>query len=79
MALSGTLNSNAYDDRYIQFSWSATQNIENNTSTISWTLKGAGGSKDIWYKAGGFKVVIDGATVYSTDSNNRIQLYMGPL
>lgn len=77
MALSGTLNSSAYDDRYIQFSWSATQNIENNASTISWTLKGAGGSNDIWYKAGGFKVVIDGATVYSTDSNNRIQLYNG--
>lgn len=77
MALSGTLNSNAYDDRYIQFSWSATQNIENNTSTISWTLKGAGGSKDIWYKSGGFKVVIDGATVYSTDTSNRIQLYNG--
>lgn len=77
MALSGTLNSSAYDDRYIQFSWSATQNIENNASTISWTLKGAGGSKDIWYKAGGFKVVIDGATVYTTDTNNRIQLYNG--
>ena len=77
MALSGTLNSNAYDDRYIQFSWNATQNIENNTSTISWTLKGAGGSKDIWYKAGGFKVVIDGATVYSTSTDNRIQLYNG--
>ena len=77
MALSGTLNSSAYDERYIQFSWSATQNIENNTSTISWTLAGAGGSKDIWYKAGGFKIVIDGATVYSTDTSNRIQLYNG--
>lgn len=75
MALSGTVNSNAYEVRYLQLTWSATQSIENNTSTISWTLKGAGSSSGTWYMAGGFKVVIDGSTVYSTSTDNRIKLY----
>lgn len=75
MALSGTVNSNAYEVRYLQLTWSATQSIENNTSTISWTLKGAGSSSGTWYMAGGFEVVIDGSTVFSTSTDNRIKLY----
>ena len=77
MALSGTLNSSNYDGRYIQFKWTATQNVANNTTTISWTLKGAGQGSVNFYKAGAFKVVIDGATVYSTSADNRITLYNG--
>lgn len=75
MALSGSLNSNAYDGRYIQLTWTATQNATNNTSTISWTLKGAGKASVGFYKAGAFKVTIDGAQVYS--SATRIELYEG--
>lgn len=77
MALSGTLNSSGYNGRYIQFTWTATQDVTNNKSTIKWTLKGAGNADVSWYKAGNFKVVIDGSTVYSTAENSRISLYNG--
>lgn len=75
MALSGSVNTNAYEVRFLQLTWSAKQNIENNTSTISWTLKGAGSDSGTWYMAGGFKVVIDDSTVYSTSTDSRIKLY----
>lgn len=75
MALSGSVNTNAYEVRFLQLTWSAKQNIESNTSTISWTLKGAGSNSSYWYMAGGFKVVIDGSTVYSTSTDSRIKLY----
>jgi hypothetical protein len=76
MALSGSFNTTAYSGRYLVFSWTATQSIADNTSTISWTLKGAGGSSG-YYKAGNFKVIIAGETVYS--SSARIELYNGTL
>lgn len=72
--LSGSFNTTAYSNRYLTLSWTATQNIANNTSTISWTLKGAGSASG-YYKAGNFKVVIAGETVYS--SSTRINLYSG--
>lgn len=76
MASSGSFNTSAYDGRYLQFSWKETnQNVANNTTTISWTLKGAGTGGVAWYNAGNFKVVIAGETVFS--SANRIQLYNG--
>lgn len=77
MALSGTVNSSSYEGRYIQLTWSATQSVANNTSTISWKLKGAGTGQAGWYMAGGFKVVINGDTVYSKSTDYRIQLYNG--
>lgn len=77
MATSGTLNSGNYQGRYVQFKWTATQDVTNNKSTISWTLKGAGTGQSSWYKAGAFKVVIDGSTVYSTSESDRITLYDG--
>lgn len=77
MATSGTLNSGNYHGRYVQFKWTATQSVTDNTSTISWTLKGAGTGEASWYKAGAFKVVIDGSTVYSTGESDRITLYDG--
>lgn len=77
MALSGTLNSSDYKGRYLQLTWSATQDVTNNKSTISWTLKSVGKSEWSMYKAGNFKVVIDGATVYSTESSNRITIEDG--
>lgn len=79
MALSGSVNTSAYGYRYLTVSWTATQNIANNTSTISWTLKAAknGGSDDRYYQAGGFKVVIDGTTVYSKSTDYRVTTYNG--
>lgn len=76
MATSGSFNTTGYDGRYLTFTWALeSQSIENNTSTISWTLKGAGNGSVSWYNAGNFKVVINGVTVYS--SSTRIKLYNG--
>ena len=76
MAISGSFNTNDYDGRYLNFSWSlASQNTETNSSVISWSLKGAGNGSVSWYNAGNFKVVINGTTVYS--SSTRIKLYNG--
>lgn len=78
MASSGSFNTNAYEVRYLKFSWSVkSQSTVNNTTTISWSLAGAGGSENYQYQAGNFKVAIDGNTVYSTAQNNRIKLYNG--
>lgn len=76
MANSGSFNTTGYQGRYLTFSWTlVSQSYENNTSTISWTLKGAGNAQSSWYNAGNFKVVINGATAYS--SSTRIKLYNG--
>lgn len=76
MATSGSFNTTGYQGRYLTFSWSlSSQSIENNSSVISWTLKGAGKASSSWYNAGNFKVVVNGTTVYS--SSTRIKLYEG--
>jgi len=80
MASSGSFNTNAYGSgdyyRYLRFEWSVqSQSIANNTTTIAWTLKGAGGSTNSWVQSGNFQVVIDGQVVYS--SATRINLYNG--
>ncbi len=78
MPSSGSFNTTGYDGRYLTFAWSVkSQSIANNTTTISWTLKGAGNAGSSWYRSGNFKVVINGSTVYS--SSTRIQLYNGTL
>ena len=76
MASSGSFNTSGYSGRYLVFSWSTTnRDITNNRTTISWTLKGAGGSTTSWYQAGNFRVTIDGQQVYY--SSTRIKLYNG--
>ena len=80
MATSGSVSSNGYEGRYITFTWNlTTQNIKANTSLISWRLEGDGSAQSSRYKAGNFKVVIDGTTVYSTSQDERIWLYDGTL
>ena len=80
MASSGSFNTSAYDGRYLKFSWSVqSQSIVNNTTKIAWRLEGAGTSSVGYYRAGNFKVVIDGNTVYSTGQSDRINLYNGTL
>lgn len=76
MSNSGSFNTSGYQGRYLTFAWTlSSQSIENNTSVIAWTLKGAGNASSSWYNAGNFKVVINGTTVYS--SSTRIKLYEG--
>lgn len=77
MALSGTVNSSSYEGRYVQLTWSASQSVANNTSTISWSLKGAGNASSGWYMSGGFYVSIDGNVVCNWSTDSRIQLYNG--
>lgn len=64
MALSGSVKTNSYSGRYYQVDWTATQSVANNTSTISWTLKCAGGT-DAWYAERTVELVINGSTAYS--------------
>ena len=76
MALSGSFTTSAYSNRSLTFSWSATQSISGNYSTISWSLKGSG-SQSQYFKAAPFTVVIDGEQVYYSET--RIQLSNGTL
>lgn len=74
MALSGSIKTNSYSGRYYTLSWTATQSISSNTSTIIWTIKTAGG-KASWYAERTLKAVINGKTVYS--KTNRVERYAG--
>lgn len=81
MALSGSLKTSAWtsgsgDKVSLLLTWEATQSISDNTSTVSWKLTGSRG-KSGYVMAGGFKVVIDGETVYSKPTDSRIKLYNG--
>ena len=74
MALSGSITTNKYStsshgDIGLQLSWSATQSIANNTSTIKWTLKSVGSMSSGYYvQAAPITVVIAGKTVVSQTS-----------
>ena len=70
MALSGSITSRTITipdtggkNKYLQLTWTATQSVENNTSTISWTLS-TSGTYPYWVYYSKTKVVIDGVTVY---------------
>lgn len=83
MASSGSFLTNGYysstygDTVYLKFSWDITsQSVANNTSTISWKLTCQRDTTH-YVNAGGFKVVIDGDTVYSKSTDYRIELYNG--
>lgn len=72
MASSGSITTNKCEGRSITLSWTlSSQSVVNNTSTIAWTLKGSGDSG--WVTSGAFKAVINGTTVYSSET--RINLY----
>ena len=78
MSSNGSFNTTGYQGRYLKFSWTVqSQSVVNNQTKISWQLVGAGQASSSYYKAGNFKVVIDGTTVYSTAESSRINLYNG--
>lgn len=75
MALSGSLTSSGgYQGRNYTLSWTATQSVANNTSTINWTLEAVGGTSN-WYAERTLKVVIAGNTVFT--KTNRVERYKG--
>lgn len=76
MALSGSFNTSGYEGRHWLFSWTATQNVGANTSTISYKVEAAGGSAG-WYMCGPCKVVVAGKTVYN--NTGRWKQYKGTL
>ena len=78
MATSGTLKTNAYEGRYLEFSWrKSSEDIENETVTISWSLKGAGGDST-WYNTRPIELKIDGSVKYYIDgAHTGINLYDG--
>lgn len=77
MALSGSVSTDDYGGRYLKLSWTATQDISKNQSTIKWTLKGAGTASCSYYEAGNFYVKIAGKVELNKDSTYRIKLYKG--
>lgn len=82
MAASGSFNTTGYQNRYLTFAWTEkSQDIANNKTTISWTLKGAGVADSSWYKTRSVKLVIDGVTVYTFagSSSSYITLKNGTL
>ena len=76
MALSGSVSTSAYSGRYYKLSWTATQSVANNKSTISWTLEALGGEAN-WYAERTLKVVIAGSTVFS--KSDRVERFKGEI
>lgn len=80
MATSGSFNTSAFTasgggTRYLTFSWSrASYSVENNTTTISYTLKGAG-TYTGWVNTRNIKLVVNGTTVYT--AAGPIKVYQG--
>lgn len=79
MASSGSFNTSAYTfssgTRYLTFSWEvSSQSIQDNTTTISWKLFGAGTYK---YNpvCSDFHVEIDGDVVYDKPSTYHLNVY----
>lgn len=81
MALSGSFSTNKYTTSShgtigLTLSWTATQSIVNNTSTVTWTLKSSGTMSSGYYvQAGPVTVRIAGTTVLNTTS--RFNMYGG--
>ena len=80
MANSGSFNTGNYKGRYLVFAWEEkSQSIENNTTTISWTMTGAGEAEWTYYLCQNIKVTISGETVFqhTKDKDGQITLGIG--
>lgn len=76
MALSGSVTTGEYSQRSVTLSWTATQDIANNKSTIKWTLKGSG-SYSGWVRVSEVRIKIDGSQVFYRDSSHHTDAYNG--
>lgn len=79
MAASGSLKTSSYKNLSLMFSWvEKSQDIADSETAIDWTLKGyrTDGATGM-ITCGGFKVVIDGTTVYSKSTDYRVDVYNG--
>lgn len=76
MALSGTVTTNKHSgDIGLKLTWSGTQSVADNSTTIKWTLTSNGGCSGSWWWAGPVTVVIGSKTVLNTTS--RFKMYGG--
>lgn len=64
MATTFSLQTSAYDGRYMKLTCSQTKDVANNTSTISWKLESIGGSVNYYY-TGPTTLTIGGVEVYT--------------
>jgi hypothetical protein len=77
MASNGSFNTNSYDGRHVQFSWSvASQSVANNNTTINWRISAEGGNSS-WYKSNPTGVYINGNCVYY--NGTRVKQYKGTI
>lgn len=77
MALVGQVVTNDYQGRHYKVSWTATQNLVNNTSKVDWTLEALGGTSS-WYAETILRVYVDGgAAVYN--KTNRVERRVGTI
>ena len=73
----GWYSSSKGDYVYLEFAWQvSSSSVANNSTTIKWELHGKRTASG-FVNAGGFKVVIDGTTVYSKSTDYRIELRNG--
>lgn len=77
MATNGSFNTPSYMDLSIKFEWSVkSQSVDNNSTVISWLIRGDRPSNITgMLTCGNFTVTINGATVYSTGRYNRVDVY----
>ena len=79
MDSSGSLSTTGYKGRYLVLNWSqVSQSIADNTTTISWSLEGAGYASFSYCYARNFTVVINDTTVYyAQGGSSEVKLYNG--
>ena len=79
MASSGSFTTSKEKNLAMKLSWSVkSQSIENNSTTIAWTLSGYRTDGATGYiTCGGFKVIINGETVLAKSKDYRIDVYNG--
>lgn len=79
MASSGSFQTTKCKNLSMLISWSVkSQSTENNSTTISWKMSGYRTDGATGYiTCGGFKLVINGTTVYSKSEDYRINVYNG--
>ena len=76
MALSGSVTTTSSYSRSVTLSWTATQSVANNTSTVSWSLAGSGSSTG-WVQVSEIRVTIDGSQAYYRSSSNHTECWQG--
>lgn len=76
MALSGSITTTKYNSTIgLKLTWTGTQNVANNSTTIKWTLTSNGGSSGSWWMAAPITVTINGTKVLNVTT--RFKLYGG--